>query len=227
MLADHGASEQELNEARAANEMALTQKKADFEQSLYTQRLSWASGFAGGMAGMMQDLYQSGLVQNEAMFNVYKAFAITQAIIDTYAAAQKAYSSMASIPYVGPALGAAAAGAAIAAGMARVAAIKSASPSGYAYGGLIAGEDQGARADNVLIRATPGEYMMDRPTVQHYGVRAMEALRQRAVPRGMLSSLNLPAARPAYSKAGFASGGQVGTSAGTGQGDHHLQLSST
>jgi hypothetical protein len=57
--------------------------------------------------------------------------------------------------------------------------------------------------------------MMDRPTVQHYGVRAMEALRQRVVPRELFSGLTLPATRPAYSGAGFAYGGQVGASAGT------------
>ena len=49
-----------------------------------------------------------------------KAFAVTQAIIDTYASANAAYSSMAGIPYVGPALGIAAAAAAVASGIANV-----------------------------------------------------------------------------------------------------------
>jgi hypothetical protein len=55
--------------------------------------------------------------------NIYKTMAITQATIDTYTAAQGAYKSMASIPYVGVALGIAAAAATVGAGLARVAMI--------------------------------------------------------------------------------------------------------
>lgn len=49
-----------------------------------------------------------------------KAFAIAQATIDTYKAANSAYASLAGIPVVGPGLGAAAAAAAVLAGVANV-----------------------------------------------------------------------------------------------------------
>lgn len=49
-----------------------------------------------------------------------KAFAVAQATIDTYLAAQKAYQSMAGIPVVGPTLGAIAAGVAVAGGIKNV-----------------------------------------------------------------------------------------------------------
>lgn len=49
-----------------------------------------------------------------------KAAAIAQTTIDTYLAAQKAYASMAGIPIVGPALGAIAAGVAVAGGLMNV-----------------------------------------------------------------------------------------------------------
>ncbi len=49
-----------------------------------------------------------------------KAAAVAVATIDTYKAANSAYASLASVPYVGPALGAAAAAAAIVAGIANV-----------------------------------------------------------------------------------------------------------
>lgn len=49
-----------------------------------------------------------------------KAFAVASATIDTYLAAQKAYQSMVGIPIVGPALGAVAAGVAIAGGIKNV-----------------------------------------------------------------------------------------------------------
>jgi len=67
---------------------------------------------------------------------IYKASAIATATIDTYKAATGAYSAMASIPYVGPILGAAAAGAAIVAGLANVAAIRGAREQG---GSMIGG----------------------------------------------------------------------------------------
>jgi tape measure domain-containing protein len=210
LMEEHGASKKELLEAQALQEQEIENRKAEHQKAIYDQRITWAKDFVGGMADSMQALYASGLAQSESMFQVYKAFAIAQAVIATYESAQKAYNSMASIPYVGPALGAAAAGVAIASGMARVAAIKSSQPKGYAYGGLIGGPDEGNRADNVTIRATPGEYMMDRPTVRHYGVRVMEALRQRLIPRDLLSGVQLPVMRPAYAGPGFAYGGQIG-----------------
>jgi hypothetical protein len=52
-----------------------------------------------------------------------KAFAVASATIDTYLAATKAYQSMSGIPIVGPALGAVAAGVAIAGGIKNVKAI--------------------------------------------------------------------------------------------------------
>lgn len=59
----------------------------------------------------------------EKSFKKYKKLKKASAIIDTFQAANEAYASMASIPYVGPALGAAAAAAAIIAGIANVKAI--------------------------------------------------------------------------------------------------------
>lgn len=73
-------------------------------------------------------------------FEVYKAFAIGETIIDTYKAAQGAYAALAGIPIVGPALAAAAAAAAIGAGIARVASIKSQKPGG---GGTVASTPTG------------------------------------------------------------------------------------
>lgn len=64
----------------------------------------------------------------------YKAFASAQAIMATYKNANEAFGAMAGIPIVGPALGAIAAGAAIAAGLANVAKINSV---GMAYGGIV------------------------------------------------------------------------------------------
>ncbi len=76
--------------------------------------------FFGQLGALMQ-------TKSRALFEVGKAGAIAETIIQTYRAAQGAYAAMASIPFVGPALGAAAAAAAVAVGFARVQAIRSTS----------------------------------------------------------------------------------------------------
>ncbi|MBI1397074.1 MAG: hypothetical protein GC151_13945 [Betaproteobacteria bacterium] len=83
-----------------------------------------ASAFFFGQLGALMQ------TKSRALFEVGKAGAIAETIIQTYRAAQGAYAALASIPYVGPALGAAAAAAAIAVGFARVQAIRSTSFGG-------------------------------------------------------------------------------------------------
>ena len=213
MLRQHGATKLELERAMALQRKEIRNTEEGHDKSMHDRRLGAAQSFAGSMTSTLDDLYKSGLVQNEKMFKVWKAFAVVQALIDTYASATAAFKSMAGIPTVGPYLGGAAAAAAIAAGMARVAAIKSAQPKGYAYGGLIAGPDQGDRADNVTIRATPGEYMFDRPVVRYYGLRNMHALKNRLIPRDILenlvSGISLPPL-PSPNRTAYATGGEIG-----------------
>jgi hypothetical protein len=104
---------------------------AAIDQKSQKSRLDAASTFFGNLASI-------GSAFGEKGFKLAKAAAIAQATINTYQAATGAYSSLASIPYVGPFLGAAAAAAAIAAGVANIAQIKSQSYSGaYEYGGMI------------------------------------------------------------------------------------------
>jgi hypothetical protein len=67
-----------------------------------------------------------------------KAFAVAQATIDTYLAAQKAYQAMAGIPVYGPALGAVAAGVAVAGGIKNVKSILAVKTPGGGGGGASA-----------------------------------------------------------------------------------------
>ena len=148
----------------------------------------------------MKQVYESGLAQSKGVYQLYQALAIAEATISTYKAAQAAYAQ--GMEWGGPVVGAIMAATAVAAGMARVAAIKSTPLKGF---------DKGERADNVLIRATPGEYMLDRPTVRHYGVSALEALRRRSVPRELLepfASPRLPAS--GGKRTAYALGGEIG-----------------
>jgi hypothetical protein len=84
----------------------------------------------GMLGSLATSLYNMQGKQGGAAFEAMKAFRIGETIMNTYSAAVGAYNALASIPYVGPALGAAAAAAAIAFGMAQVSAISSMKPGG-------------------------------------------------------------------------------------------------
>ena len=101
-----------LSDAQLANEQANTQAYQNLQkarQQALQGTLSVASSIAGSMASIWGEESKVG-----------KGFATAQALIDTYSAANSAYSAMAGIPIVGPSLGIAAAVAAVVAGIANV-----------------------------------------------------------------------------------------------------------
>ena len=111
------AIKNELDNAKAYDNVQAKKRQA------LQATLSVASSVAGSIASIAQTESQNEKLseeQRKKAFTTYKIAATTQAIMDTYAAANSSYQSMASIPYVGPFLGAAAAAAAIAAGIANV-----------------------------------------------------------------------------------------------------------
>ena len=101
------------------------------------QLTQWAQGF-GDMSRGLADFANTFAKENKAMFAVSKAAAIAQAVINTYQAATAARAAMSGIPVVGPALGIAAAAAAVMGGMAQVANIRSQTMGGgRRYGGAV------------------------------------------------------------------------------------------
>ena len=141
-----GKSQEEIN--ALANEAQITNDRQTAEM-----RLSIAQGTMGMMSNMMQNMHTLTDSKNKEMFTAMKAFAVAETIIQTYRAAQGAYAALASIPYVGPALGVAAAAAAIVAGMARVKQIQSMQPGG-ATGSIGAGGE----ANPSYYGGSPSEY---------------------------------------------------------------------
>jgi hypothetical protein len=131
-LNEYYALKLELAQTAAEQELVIAQWQADEEAMIQQQKLQMASATFGMLASLAMAFYNASGQQSKAAFTAYKAFAIAQATIDTIKAAVGAYAAMASIPYVGPALGIAAAAAAIAFGMARVAQIASMQPGGGA-----------------------------------------------------------------------------------------------
>ncbi|HLS53996.1 MAG TPA: hypothetical protein VK031_08485, partial [Tissierellaceae bacterium] len=83
---------------------AEAQKEID--QAIHDNKIMLASKTLASLATIMGEETQAG-----------KFFASAQALVDTYSAATSAYKAMAGIPVIGPALGAAAAGTAVATGL--------------------------------------------------------------------------------------------------------------
>jgi DNA repair exonuclease SbcCD ATPase subunit len=128
-------------EEQMAREKQLRDQKVQAVQNGLSTIGSLAELFAG----------KSKASQKKA-FNVQKGVQIAQATIDTYKAATGAYSSMASIPTVGPILGAVAAAAAVAAGLLN---IKKISATKFDEGGGSAGASAGGASASMPSVTTP------------------------------------------------------------------------
>lgn len=113
----------DFNKKVKYSEEELAQAREDIAAEADKKRLDSYSDSLGTMTDNLGVALGKGS-------SLYKAFAITQTIIDTYRGAQAAYASLSAIPIVGPALGVAGAAAAVGAGLARVAAIRSAREQG-------------------------------------------------------------------------------------------------
>ncbi|MBI5768768.1 MAG: hypothetical protein HZA93_13300 [Verrucomicrobia bacterium] len=107
---------------------------------------------------------------------------IKEALASVYHGAIEAFKALASIPYVGPFLGAAAMAAAVAGGLALVSKI-----GGHAEGGLITGPGTGT-SDSIVRRLSDGEFVNRDASVRKFGVPFFESLNA-----GILDLAALPA----------------------------------
>lgn len=111
---------------------------------------------------------------------IAKTAAIAETTINTYSGATAAYKSLAGIPFIGPGLGIAAAIAAIAAGMANVAAITSTS-TGFQSGGYTGDVPENQAAGTVHGR----EFVLNAEATKRIGVTTLNAI-QAGVPVSVL-----------------------------------------
>ncbi|TEP56617.1 phage tail tape measure protein [Pseudomonas aeruginosa] len=116
---------------------------AAIEKSRQQVTLSANEEFFGNLSGLAKTFFgeQSGLYK--AAFVAEKSFAIAKALINVPKTASDAYSAMAGIPIVGPALGIAAAAAAVTAQLAQVASIRGVNLSGQAHDGIMSVPEDG------------------------------------------------------------------------------------
>lgn len=123
--------------------------KKQFEEQTYAQRVATANKGLQALA----DLQKS---KSREAFEIGKAAAIAQALVAIPITAIEAYKSLAGIPIVGPALGLAAAAAAVVTGTQRVNEIR-AQKFAFAEGGIVPGV---GNKDTVPALLTPGEVVV-------------------------------------------------------------------
>ena len=115
------------------------------------------------LSNTLQSLQEAGIVKSRAAFKVMQGLQISAAIANTYASAVAAYNSQAAIVPMGPYLGAAAAAAAIAAGMANVAQIRAQT---FHTGGVVGPTGNKLRSDEVPAILQTGEMILNRNEVK-------------------------------------------------------------
>lgn len=183
MLNQFRAERSDLNAQWDAQEEALKQeheaKLAEIEKARQMASLNLAGDFFGQLSALQKS-------ESSKARAIGKAAAIAEATINTYRAATAAYAAMAGIPVVGPALGIAAASAAIAAGMANVAAIQ-----GQAHDGIMSVPEDGTwylkKGERVTTAETSAK--LDRTLDAIMG--RMQALPTNVVPFPSQSSSNV------------------------------------
>lgn len=157
-----------MNELDAQAGATRIQKEEEIQSAMANIRKSWGKQQTGAVSKMFGDLSTLQQSGNKKMFEVGKAAARAQTVMSTYEGAQKAYTSLAGIPIIGPALGVAAAGAAIAAGGIRLQAINSTSFGG---GGTVSAGSAGAAAP-AAAATTPAAPAPQAQQVEISGINA-------------------------------------------------------
>lgn len=136
-----------LLEAKATNEQVYAERVENIHQQhqdriaqieAARQQVQLAAGeaFFGNMAGLTKAFAGEQSGAYKAMFALEKGYALAKVLMNAPKTASDAYAAMAGIPYVGPALGIAAAAAALSYQAAQASGISSINLSGMAHDGI-------------------------------------------------------------------------------------------
>lgn len=168
-----------------AKKQAMNKATSDAERKLAVGDLAAVGSVLGSMASMQQEGTAG-----------WKTTKIAEARINSFMSASSAYSAMAGIPVIGPALGIIAAGAALVSGQKQVESIKATEIPKMARGGVVGGYGNGT-SDSVNAKLSRGEVVINAKSAKMF--------------RGALSNMNV-----AGGGVGFARGGATTPSTGAG-----------
>ena len=159
----HGITEAEhmsVMEKWRANQKALGVKET--EEAQKTAEAKKAIQLQVGQSALndAKMLLAEAGKENKKAWDAYKAISIAETLVSTYKSAVLSYTSLAPIPIVGPALGAAAASLAVMSGLMRVNMIRQSKPEGKALGGVMDGAGHGGG-----VTTSPASYIVgDNPS---------------------------------------------------------------
>lgn len=199
-------TEKQYLEARKQINLAAENELAEIRIAGAERVLTATQSSLEGLERAFGTFYELSGKQAKEFVIAQRAVSVALTLIKTYEAAQSAYAAGAVIS---PVLGGAMAAIAVAEGLARAAIIGA---QGLADGGFVEGHSPTTTSDNIHARLTAGEYVHPVKTVSYYGGGVMEAIRQRSIPREVLSSYRQPSRAPSHRFA-FQAGGAVGTQA--------------
>jgi len=163
-----------------------------------------------GFSTLFGNLAQASQAFGEKGFKIWKAMAMTQALVDTYSSANAAYKAMAGIPVIGPALAVVASVAAITAGLANVAMISKQKPPKAEFGGLLTGKSHSE--GGILIEAEGEEYITRKTRVKELGSKFFDFINYAPLEtvKTLLTGLSMPTVpMSALSGITYGSGGMV------------------
>lgn len=199
ILQESGATKKQILDAQAMHAQAREEQSKEQFNAAWGARLLYAGQVAGGLENIFSGIYELGGKKSKEAAMAAKAAAMAQALISGALAIIKCYE-------YGPIAGSALAiitAAAVGVQIAKIAAAKE-----MAQGGPISGGS--GNKDDVPIMAMGGEFMQPVPVVKHYGIKAMEAIRRKLVPRDVLAAYipdSFPLSRrPRHS---FSDGGEI------------------
>lgn len=125
-----------VQDLKLAKTQAINTSIIQSEKAVAEARKQTAMDALNTTVDSFRAIAEAGGKYSKQAFVMYKAFAITKALMDTYEAAIGAYKALVGIPYVGPFIAPVAAAAAVAAGMAQVNMIRSQKMPSYDQGGI-------------------------------------------------------------------------------------------
>lgn len=193
-LTEHHATKGQLEDAYRMQQLEKDRLLADQRKRLMDLVLDNAKKSLTFMGDAFGDMYEATGKKHSAWAKAQRATQVALATITTYQSAVDAYQAALKIPVVGMYLAPVAAAAAVAAGLAKVAAMRS---QPLAEGGPVKGLSPHSKADNILISATgrsgsdPPEFMQPVSAVKKYGLDVMEGLRTGRIPVEVFSGMNL------------------------------------
>ena len=164
------ALEDEQRKLRAEKEKEQNEKDLEAEKTLQEAKFAAVSNTLSSISNLAELFAGKSEAQQKRAFKIQKAAGIANATIETYKGATSAFASLSGIPIVGPALGLAAAGAAITAGLLNVKNIASQQFGGGASSG-------GGSSAPSISTSTPQSVQPNFNIVGDSGVNQLDALK--------------------------------------------------